>query len=622
MLNAGASGRLHRALSRGQIDAAELCRLRRAGMRDANQLHEGIGRRDLRGIGFAIQSIAGNCLATGWKLLLRARPDQRPDFMAPCQQLSDQRTADVSGAAGNKDAMGLRIHRLPPSRHHTQAKVRWIFPKSLAVSHFAIALPKMSNWARPDRRGRLSPRGLWHLRQHEASTRPYLVHCRVPRPPEFKDCGASLGPVSCIEAERAMKDTLGVLLAGGAGERLYPLTRDRAKPAVTFGGIYRIIDVTLSNCVNSDLRRVYILTQYKALSLNRHIREGWNIMGSEMGEFIEVLPPMKRVSDQWYQGTADAVYQNIYSIGSEQPKHVLILSGDHIYKMNYGLMLERHNDSGADVTLATIQIDPGEVARFGVVDVDRDHRVLGFEEKPKTTKLRSPSNPDKVCASMGIYLFNTDVLIPVLLKDAEDPASSHDFGKDILPKMADDYRVYTYDFVDENKKEALYWRDVGTLEAYYEANMDIVAVSPVFNLYDSDWPIRTHQRQYPPAKFVFAEAGRTGTAVDSIVSAGCIVSGSMVKGSVVSPDVRVNSYSEVESSILFSHVNVGRHCRIRKAIIDRDVHIPGRHHHRIRQRGRPPALFRHRKRNHGRDSRLFPVRESSHGGLLHQRITT
>jgi glucose-1-phosphate adenylyltransferase len=216
----------------------------------------------------------------------------------------------------------------------------------------------------------------------------------------------------------AMKDTLGVLLAGGAGERLYPLTRDRAKPAVTFGGIYRIIDVTLSNCINSDLRRVYILTQYKALSLNRHIREGWNIMGVELGEFVEVLPPMKRVSDQWYQGTADAVYQNIYSIGSEQPKHVLILSGDHIYKMNYGLMLDRHNESGADVTLATIQINPDEVSRFGVVDVDRDHRVLGFEEKPKTTKLRVPSNPDKVYASMGIYLFNTDVLIPVLLKDA------------------------------------------------------------------------------------------------------------------------------------------------------------------------------------------------------------
>jgi glucose-1-phosphate adenylyltransferase len=371
-----------------------------------------------------------------------------------------------------------------------------------------------------------------------------------------------------------MKDTLGVLLAGGAGERLYPLTRDRAKPAVTFGGIYRIIDITLSNCVNSDLRRVFILTQYKALSLNRHIREGWNIVAREMGEFIEILPPMKRVSENWYMGTADAVYQNIYSIGSEQPKHVLILSGDHIYKMNYGRMLRQHGDSGADVTLATILIDPSESSRFGVVDVDRDSRIVGFQEKPKQTDLRSPYNPRMLSASMGVYLFNTDVLIPVLLKDAEDNTSSHDFGHDILPRMVDDYRVYAFNFIDENKKEALYWRDVGTLEAYYEANMDIVSVSPVFNLYDEDWPIRTHQRQYPPAKFVFAEAGRTGTALDSIVSSGCIVSGSTVRNSVLSPDVRVNSYSEVDASILFSHVNVGRHCRIRKAILDRDVHVP------------------------------------------------
>lgn len=250
-----------------------------------------------------------------------------------------------------------------------------------------------------------------------------------------------------------MKDTLGVLLAGGAGERLYPLTRDRAKPAVTFGGIYRIIDITLSNCINSDLRRVYILTQYKALSLNRHVREGWgNIVGSELGEFIEVLPPMKRVSDQWYQGTADAVYQNIYSIGSEQPRHVLILSGDHIYKMNYDLMLRQHIDSAADVTIATIQIEPEETYRFGVMSVDSDNRVTGFEEKPKVTQIRVPGNPNRVPASMGVYLFNTDVLIPVLLKDAEDESSSHDFGKDILPKMADDYRVYGFDFVDENKK--------------------------------------------------------------------------------------------------------------------------------------------------------------------------
>ncbi len=371
-----------------------------------------------------------------------------------------------------------------------------------------------------------------------------------------------------------MKDTLGVLLAGGAGERLYPLTRDRAKPAVTFGGIYRIIDITLSNCINSDLRRVYILTQYKALSLNRHIREGWNIVARELGEFVEILPPMKRVSENWYMGTADAVYQNIYSIGAEQPKHVLILSGDHIYKMNYGLMLDQHKASGADVTLATILTEPEESFRFGVVDIDRGGRVVGFEEKPKVTNLRSPYNPRMVSGSMGIYLFNTDVLIPVLLKDAEDPDSSHDFGHDILPKMVDDYKVYSFNFIDENKKEALYWRDVGTLEAYYEANMDLVAVSPVFNLYDKHWPLRTHQRQYPPAKFVFSEPGRTGSAVDSIVSAGSIVSGSMVRSSVLSPDVRVNSYADVDSSIVFSHVNIGRYCRIRRAIIDRDVHIP------------------------------------------------
>ena len=372
-----------------------------------------------------------------------------------------------------------------------------------------------------------------------------------------------------------MKDTLGVLLAGGAGERLYPLTRDRAKPAVTWGGAYRIIDVTLSNCINSDLRRIYILTQYKALSLNRHIREGWgSVVARELGEFVEIMPPMKRVSDNWYLGTADAVYQNIYSIGSEQPRYVLILSGDHIYKMNYQLMLDQHCAAGADVTLATILIDPSESSRFGVMDIDRDGRITGFEEKPRVTKLRSPYNPEMVSGSMGVYLFNTDVLLPVLLKDAEDPDSSHDFGKDILPKILDQYKIYSYNFIDENKKEALYWRDVGTIEAYYEANMDLVSVSPVFNLYDNKWSIRTHQRQYPPAKFVFGEPGRTGMAIDSIVSAGCILSGGTVRNSVLSPDVRVNSYSEVDASIIFSHVNIGRHCRIRNAIIDRDVHIP------------------------------------------------
>jgi glucose-1-phosphate adenylyltransferase len=242
--------------------------------------------------------------------------------------------------------------------------------------------------------------------------------------------------------------------------------------------------------------------------------------------------------------------------------------------MNYQLMLDQHVAAQADVTLATILIDPSETPRFGVVDVDRHGRISGFEEKPKQTKLRSPYNPEMVSGSMGVYVFNTDVLLPVLLKDAEDPNSSHDFGKDILPRILEQYKTYSYNFIDENKKEALYWRDVGTLEAYYEANMDLVSVSPVFNLYDKDWPIRTHQRQYPPAKFVFGEPGRTGTAIDSIVCPGCILSGGIVKNSVLSPDVRVNSYTEVDASIIFSHVNIGRHCRIRNAIIDRDVHIP------------------------------------------------
>jgi glucose-1-phosphate adenylyltransferase len=371
-----------------------------------------------------------------------------------------------------------------------------------------------------------------------------------------------------------MKDTLGVLLAGGAGERLFPLTRDRAKPAVPFGGHYRIIDITLSNCINSELRKVYILTQYKALSLNRHIREGWSgAVAQELGEFIEILPPMQRVGPKWYQGTADAVYQNIYSIGAERPKYIIILSGDHIYKMNYGKMLQQHIDSGADVTLATLPILPDEVSRFGVVEVDKKGEVTGFLEKPKSTHLRSPWNPDMVDASMGIYIFNTDVLLPALMRDAEKEDSKHDFGHNILPDILGKYKLSAYNFVDENRKE-LYWRDVGTLDAYYDANMDVASVSPVFNLYDVHWPMRTRVRQYPPAKFVHGQAGHGGSAVNSVISAGCIVSGAAVSNSLFSQDVRVNSYSTVEDSIVFSHVNIGRHCRIRRAIIDRDVNLP------------------------------------------------
>ena len=372
-----------------------------------------------------------------------------------------------------------------------------------------------------------------------------------------------------------MKDTLGVLLAGGAGERLFPLTRDRAKPAVPFGGHYRIIDVTLSNCINSGLRRVYVLTQYKALSLNRHIREGWTgIVAQELGEFFELLPPMQRTGTNWYMGTADAVYQNIYSIGSEQPKHMIILSGDHIYKMDYSRMLEYHREKQAECTLATLPIPPDEVARFGVVDVAASGEVRGFLEKPASTTFRSPFNPDKVEASMGVYIFNTEALLKALIADAEDPNSKHDFGHNILPNMLGKKKMMAYSFVDENKQTALYWRDVGTLDSYYEANMDLCSVSPVFNLYDKSWPIRTRVRQYPPAKFVFGEPGRTGSAINSIITAGVIISGATVSNSVLSQDVRVNSYSEVDSSVIFSHVQIGRHCRIRRAIIDRDVHIP------------------------------------------------
>ena len=370
-----------------------------------------------------------------------------------------------------------------------------------------------------------------------------------------------------------MRDAIGVLLAGGQGERLWPLTRDRAKPAVPFGGIYRIIDVTLSNCINSDLRRVFVLTQYKALSLNRHVRRGWSpIMG--LGDFIEVLPPQMRVSTNWYLGTADAVYQNIYSIGSERSNFVIILSGDHIYKMNYGKMLQQHADAGADVTVATIEVAPDAAAkRFGVLETDENWRIVGFEEKPARPK-RSRANPSMANASMGVYIFNSQLLIPILIADAEDPTSSHDFGRDIIPRLISKYRVFAYNFVDENKTSATYWRDIGTVDAYYESNMDLVSVSPVFNLYDKSWPLRTWQHQYPPAKFVFADPDRMGVALDSIVASGSIVSGGRVKLSVLGYDVRVNSYCEIENSIIFNHVNVGRHSRIRNAIVDRHVTLP------------------------------------------------
>jgi glucose-1-phosphate adenylyltransferase len=371
-----------------------------------------------------------------------------------------------------------------------------------------------------------------------------------------------------------LRDVLAVLLAGGAGERLYPLTRDRAKPAVTFGGPYRIIDFTLSNCLNSGLRKIYIATQYKAQSLNRHVRMGWSVVNPELGEFIEVLPPQKRVGERWYLGTADAVYQNLYSIEREQPRWVIVLAGDHIYKMDYGKMLDVHVARGASLTVAAIEVPVSESRRFGVLSVDEDRRVTGFQEKPHTAAA-TPWNPDVCLGSMGIYIFDVQVLVRELLRDAEEPGSSHDFGKDLIPHLVNTGAdVYAYLFWDENKKESKYWRDVGTLDAYYEASMDLVQVDPIFNLYDPDWPLRTYQPQFPPAKFVFDEDGRRGTAVDSLVSMGCIVSGSQVVRSILGLGVRVHSYCDLQDTIVFSNATINRHSRVRHAIIDRGVVLP------------------------------------------------
>jgi glucose-1-phosphate adenylyltransferase len=373
-----------------------------------------------------------------------------------------------------------------------------------------------------------------------------------------------------------MQNVLAILMAGGAGERLFPLTKDTAKPAVPFGGAYRIIDFTLSNCINSGVRRILILTQYKALELIRHLRDGWNILPAELHEYIEVLPPMKRVHEDWYQGTADAVFQNFQSIEAEAPEQTLILSADQIYKMNYQEMLDCHAQHQADITIATIQVPPEEAGRFGVAEIDTGHRVVGFEEKPQHGHpMRSPFNPSMVSASMGIYVFKTDLLLRVLHEDNGDPNSSHDFGRDVIPRHLDQVRVVAYDFRDLNSKSSRYWRDVGTLDAYYDANMDLVDVVPQFNLYDRRWPIRTNVTQHPPAKFVFAQEGRRmGVAVDSVVSAGCIVSGGRVLRSILSPGVRVNSYCEVEYSILLPNVEIGRYSRVRRAIINTGVKLP------------------------------------------------
>jgi glucose-1-phosphate adenylyltransferase len=365
---------------------------------------------------------------------------------------------------------------------------------------------------------------------------------------------------------------LAMVLAGGRGERLYPLTRDRAKPAVAFGGIYRIIDFTLSNCINSDIRRIYVITQYKSVSLHRHIQLGWNILSSPLGEFIEIIPAQQRIDEHWYQGTADAFFQNIYTLQQEKPDLVLILSGDHIYKMDYRKMISFHLEKKADLTVAAIRMRREESHEFGVIEVDRDCRIIGFEEKPEEPKT-VPGDPEGILASMGVYVFNIELLVKRLIEDARSD-STHDFGRDIIPSMIEKDQVFTFDFRQGDQGGVGYWRDVGTIDAYFEANMDLVSVTPQLNLYDSQWPILTYQSPNPPAKTVWAEDARVGTALNSIISNGCIISGGSVKRSILSPRVTIHSHAEIEDCILLEGVDVGRYAKIRRTIIDKEVQIP------------------------------------------------
>ena len=374
-----------------------------------------------------------------------------------------------------------------------------------------------------------------------------------------------------------MRDVLTLILAGGKGTRLEPLTRDRAKPAVPFGGLYRIIDFTLSNCINSELRKILVLTQYKARSLDRHIHAGWGFLTRELDEYVEVLPPQQRIDEHWYQGTADAIYQNIYTMEKANPNYILILAGDHIYKMDYGDMIRSHQERGADLTIGCITVPVKEASGFGVLQIDKDDRITSFLEKPKDP-VPMPGEQQLCLASMGIYIFTARLMYELLCQDATRSDSDHDFGKNIIPAMIPTHKVFAFRFRDKNRKATPYWRDVGTLDAYYQANMDLIAVEPVLNLYDKEWPIRTNQPQLPPPKFVFCDQGgdnaRRGEAHDSMVCQGCIVSGGHVRRSILSPNVRINSFSMVENSILFDGVDVGRYCRIRNAIIDKEVHIP------------------------------------------------
>ena len=388
---------------------------------------------------------------------------------------------------------------------------------------------------------------------------------------------------------RLTRQTLALVLAGGRGSRLHDLTKWRAKPAVPFGGKFRIIDFPLSNCINSGIGRVGVITQYKSHSLIRHIQRGWGFLRREMDEFVDLLPAQQRIETSWYEGTADAVLQNLDIIRSHNPEYVLILAGDHVYKMDYGTMLAAHVESEADITVGCIEVPIEDASAFGVMSVDADMRIREFEEKPAQPR-PMPDKPDRALVSMGIYVFSTQVLFEELLRDQKlSDRSSHDFGKDIIPSVIRRRRVTAFPFRDPIQNREAYWRDVGTIDALWQANLELIGVSPELNLYDSEWPIWTYQEQLPPAKFVFDDENRRGTAVDSMVAGGCIVSGAKVRHSLLFSQVRVHSYSSVTDSVLFPDVEVERNCRVHKAILDRGCRIPegtqiGIDHEQDRQR--------------------------------------
>ena len=372
---------------------------------------------------------------------------------------------------------------------------------------------------------------------------------------------------------RLTRTTMAMIMAGGRGSRLEDLTAVRAKPATPFGGKFRIIDFPLSNCVNSGIRQVFILTQYKAHSLIQHVQRGWGYLRGEFGEFIQIVPAQQQIGESWYLGTADSIYQNLDLVREHSPDQVLILAGDHIYKMDYGPMIASHTENNADVTVGVIRVPLHEATQFGVITINEENRVTHFNEKPANPQ-PIPGNPDAAMASMGIYVFNREFLLKTLEVDAADPDSEHDFGKNIIPQSIDNCRVYAYPFQDVKTRAQSYWRDVGTLDAYFPANLELIYIHPELNLYDTEWPIWTYQEQLPPAKFVLDDSGRIGMATNSMVSGGCIVSGAYVKQSLLFSSVTVDEGSEVIQAVVLPQAQIGKNCRITRAIIDKRCIIP------------------------------------------------